>query len=307
MEAGYTVILFYKFVHLEDPKGVCERQRAKCRELGLLGRVLVATEGINATLEGLTSKIEEYKAWLWGEEFFGDVVVKESAGMGNSFVKLKCKVRPEVVTLGTGEIDASVPTARELSADELQAWYEGGEDFVVLDLRNSYEIASGKFDKTINPELNNFRDLVANLDKLRERHLVGNKKIVTVCTGGIRCEKATKLMGQKGFDNLYQLKDGIHTYMSKYPGKHFKGTLFVFDNRMTTDVVDTSGGEHGSESSDENNGRVAREIIGKCYFCDSSTEQYYNDDSHVPSQKVLCCEVCIKQNASHLRPVLSVM
>ena len=112
-----------------------------------------------------------------------------------------------------------------------------------------------------------------------------NKKIITVCTGGIRCEKATCLLKKEGFKNLYQLKDGIHTYIKKYPRSNFKGSLFVFDNRMTTEVVKTPD----------------REIIGKCFYCQTPSEDYYNDDSTRPSHKVICCKHCIKTRAKNLR------
>jgi UPF0176 protein len=112
---------------------------------------------------------------------------------------------------------------------------------------------------------------------------------VTVCTGGIRCEKATKYMKEKGFNNLYQLKDGIHTYINKYPGKYFKGTLFVFDNRMITDVVNIKN----------------KEIIGKCFYCGIKTEQYYSNDSTRPSTKLLACSPCYEDHKNELREAVS--
>ena len=220
---------------MADPKAVADEQRAKCAEIGLKGRVLIAEEGINATLEGTREQAEAYKAFMKNDKNFSDILIKESAGTGDAFRRLVVKVRPEIVTLGAGRFDVKKETATELPPAELQKWYENGEDFVVLDLRNDYEITSGRFEKTIDPKLANFRDLPA---KLAEMGDLKNKKVLTVCTGGIRCEKATCLLKREGFTDVYQLKDGIHTYMQQYPGQHFKGSLFVFDNRMVTDVVD---------------------------------------------------------------------
>ncbi len=279
---GSIVILFYKFISIADPKNLAQAHKAKCAELGLLGRMIVAEEGINATFEGSDEVIEKYKKFLKNDERFADIVIKESAGNGKAFTKLKIKVRDEVVALEAGKFDIKAETAEELPASELAKWYENNEDFVVLDLRNDYEIASGKFEKTVDPGLTNFRDLpgkIAQLENLKD------KKVVAVCTGGIRCEKATCLLKQNGFSNLYQLKDGIHTYMKEYPGKNFKGTLFVFDNRMTTDVIDIPN----------------KEIIGKCVFCSVMTESYCSDDSIRPSKKILCCENCFEINRNHLR------
>jgi UPF0176 protein len=283
----YIVILFYKFIDIADPKAFVEAHRAECARLGLKGRMLVAAEGINGTFEGTRASVDAYKAFLHADPRFSDIKIKESAGTGVAFPKLKIKVRDEVVTLGAGRFDVAKETAAELPAAELQKWYETGEDFVVLDLRNDYEIASGKFEGTIDPGLANFRDLPKKLDEMKD---LKNKKVVTVCTGGIRCEKATCLLKREGFTDVYQLKDGIHTYMEQFPGEHFKGTLFVFDDRMTTDVVPIE----------------KKDIIGSCTFCGVSTENYCSDDSVRPSRKVLCCTDCYAVEASHLRQAVFV-
>lgn len=270
--------------------------KAKCQELGLTGRVLIAPEGVNATLEGTPEATAAYKAFLTTDPVNGDLFkglkIKESVGTGNAFPKLSVKVRKEIVTLGAGEFDVEKETAHQLRAAELEQWYKNGEDFVVLDLRNDYEIASGKFEKTIDPGLANFRDLTTKL-ATKDPVLEGlkDKKVLTVCTGGIRCEKATCLLKREGFTNVYQLKDGIHTYMEEYPASHFKGTLFVFDNRMTTDVVPTE--------------IIAnkKEVVGTCMFCGVSTEHYCSDDSVRPSRKILCCPGCFEERKDALRSV----
>lgn len=280
--SDFIVLLFYKFVDLSDPKGFAEAHRAKAAELGLKGRMLVAEEGINGTFEGPTAATEAYKAFLAADPLLAGMKVKESPGTGSSFSKLKIKVRNEVVTLGAGRFNVAEKTATELPAAELRKWYAEDKDFVVLDLRNSYEIESGKFDRTIDPGLRNFRDLPG---KLPELEALKDKKVVTVCTGGIRCEKATCFLKEQGFTDVYQLKDGIHTYMQEFPGEHFKGTLFVFDDRMTTDVVPIAG----------------KEIIGTCSFCSIPTERYCSDDSVRPSRKLLCCADCYDSRKERLR------
>ncbi len=282
MNTGYTVLLFYTFKDVADTKALMERERAICTELGLTGRILIGEEGVNGTLEGTNEATAKYREHLAQDPYFSDMPVKESEGTGKSFPKLKVKIRKEIVTLGAGRFDVRKETATELPAEELENWYKNGEDFVVLDLRNSYEIDSGKFERTIDPGLNNFRDLP---EKLKELGDLKNKKVVTVCTGGIRCEKATCLMKREGFSDIYQLKDGIHTYMQKFPGSNFKGTLFVFDDRMTTDVVPIGG----------------KDIIGKCIFCNIPTETYCSDDSVKPSKKVICCDECFQKSDGNLR------
>jgi UPF0176 protein len=278
----YVIILFYKFVRLENPEVFRDEQKKLVKELGLKGRMLVAHEGINGTFEGTKDAIEAYKSALRADPRFEGIKFKESEGTGDAFTKIEIKVRPEVVTLGAGEFDIKNETAYEMPAEELEALYESGEDFVVLDLRNDYEIAVGAFEKTVHPNLHNFRELpekIASIAHLKD------KKVIAVCTGGIRCEKATCLLKKEGFKDISQLKDGIHTYMQKFPARKFKGSLFVFDNRMTTPVVDAEN----------------REVIGECVFCGAKSEDFYSDDSVRPSTKIICCSSCITTHRSTLR------
>lgn len=278
----YTIILFYRFTEIAHPEQFRDEQRKLCQTLGLKGRLLIAAEGINGTFEGTTEAIEQYKQALTAQSSFAGLVFKESAGTGQAFTKLEIKVRDEVVTLGAGTFDIATETAAELTPAQLEALYEKEEDFVVLDLRNDFEVAVGQFEKTVNPALQNFRDLPA---KLKELEHLKDKKVVAVCTGGIRCEKATCLLKRAGFSNLYQLKDGIHTYMQEFPASHFKGSLFVFDNRMTTPV--TAHYQH--------------EVISHCTYCGVSCEQFYSDDSVRPSQKIICCPNCFLDHQDRLR------
>lgn len=278
----YVIILFYKFTRLDTPEEFRDTQKELVASLGLKGRMLVAHEGINGTFEGTRDAVEAYKHALNADPRFADLKFKESAGTGVAFTKIEIKVRPEVVTLGAGEFDIKNETAYEMPAEELEALYDSGEEFVVLDLRNDYEIEVGAFEKTVHPNLQNFRELpekIASIAHLKD------KKVVAVCTGGIRCEKATCLLKKEGFTDIAQLKDGIHTYMQKFPSRHFKGSLFVFDNRMTTPVVEAPG----------------REIIGQCAFCGSQSEDYYSDDSVRPSAKIICCTSCVQGKELVLR------
>lgn len=286
MEEGYKIILFYKFTLITDPEKFRDEQKKLCSSFNLKGRMLIASEGINATFEGREEDINKYQSNLRENDLFKDVVFKESDGTGRAFTRLEVKVRNEVVTLGAGQFDVEKETAPVITADQLQKMYENKEDFTILDLRNDYEVKVGHFENTINPEIQNFRELPQKLKELS--HLKG-KKVVAVCTGDIRCEKATCLMRREGFSNLFHLKDGIHDYMQKYPAKRFKGSLFVFDNRMTIPLTDLP----------------EREIVGKCVYCDQKCENFYSDDSTRPSRKVICCDQCALSHKARLRRCLS--
>ena len=250
------------------------KQRKIAEGFSLTGRILIAPEGVNATLEGTAQNVKKYVRKLRAQAIFRDVVFKESLGNGRAFTKLMVKVRPETVTLGVGDLNVKKNTSKMVTAAKLQKMYEKNEDFVILDLRNDYEIEAGYFENTVNPKMRFFRELP---EKIKELEYLKDKKVVTVCTGDIRCEKGTCLLKKEGFNNIYQLKNGIHAYMKKYPSQHFKGTLFVFDNRITTSVVDAPG----------------REVVAKCAYCATKCEEFYNDDSVRPSKKVLCCDRCI--------------
>ncbi len=273
----YTVILFYKFSRIKKPEQFKNKQRKIAEHFGLLGRMLVAHEGVNATFEGTSKNIKGYIKELRKQSIFKKVVFKESVGNGKAFTKLQVKVRPETVTLGVGDLDVKKNTATMITPAQLNKMYDKKEDFVILDLRNDYEIQAGYFEKTVNPKMRFFRELPQKIKNLQ--HLK-TKKVVTVCTGDIRCEKGSCLLKKEGFKNVYQLQDGIHTYMKKYPGKRFKGTLFVFDNRMTTPVIDVSN----------------RQVVAKCFYCATPCEEFYNDDSVRPSRKVICCQNCIMRH-----------
>lgn len=278
----YIVILFYKFSKIKNPEQMVKKQRKIAEAFDLKGRMLIAPEGVNATFEGTAKNIKGYVRKLKTQAMFKNVVFKESAGNGKAFTKLMVKTRPETVTLGVGDLDVKKNTSKMVTAAELNKMYDKKEDFVVLDLRNDYEIQAGYFENTINPKMRFFRELP---EKLKELEHLKDKKVVTVCTGDIRCEKGTCLLKKEGFKNVYQLKDGIHTYMKKYPAKRFKGTLFVFDNRMTTPVVDAPN----------------REVVARCEYCNKKCETFYNDDSVRPSRKVVCCDACIRTRKNRLR------
>lgn len=294
----YQILLYYKYTKIADPVGFMNWHKLTCTNLGLKGRVLLAGEGINGTLEGTKENTEEYIRLMHlqdgGEGSFGDfsdVIFKKSAGTGEAFPKLKVKVREEVVALkmknaplkkdGTGEvvtdIDPNRVTGVHLKPEELKAWYENGEDFLIVDMRNDYEFKVGHFEGSINPKMNNFRELPEVLPALEEVKKASKegKKILTVCTGGIRCEKASGFLMENGFDNVYQLDGGMHTYMEKFPGEDFNGALFVFDNRDTMAFTDN------------------RKIIGKCDLCQAATERFENCANDECHTKMLACDSCV--------------
>ncbi len=268
----YEVLLFYKYTTITDPKALMERERAVCTLLGLTGRIIIAEEGINGTLEGTVEATEKYKAHILSDKRFRSMSIKTSEGTGSAFPRLMIKVRNEIVgTQFPKSIDPRKKTGKYLPPHELKRWYDEGKDFVVVDMRNEYEIASGYFDKTVNPGLRASRNLVQAVERLRIHQ---DKTVVTVCTGGVRCEKMSAYLIDQGFKDVHQLHNGMHGFMEMYPGQHFKGTLFTFDNRIVMDF----GGD--------------REIVGKCFSCAGTTEEYQNCEDIMCGSKLLICKEC---------------
>lgn len=270
----YQVLLYYKYVQIEDPWATRREQIALCEKLNLKGRIIVAKEGINGTVEGLTEDTEKYVKAMQKSKYFKGIAFKRSEGTGNAFPKLSVKARNEVVTARMVDLNPNQTTGKYLSADELHKWYESGKEFYVVDMRNDYEYSSGYFENFIPSGIHNFYDLPDVLPRLA--HLK-NKTVVTVCTGGIRCEKASGFLVTNGFKDVYQLKDGIHTYMEKYPNKHFKGKLYVFDNRLTVGFnVDS----------------LEHEVVGKCEHCGKACDSYANCQYDMCHYHYISCEDC---------------
>ena len=258
----YEVLLFYKFVSLKDPQAVTFWQKELCTNLGLKGRILVAEEGINGTVEGTTEAIKKYIQQTKMYSPFADINFKKSLGTGAAFNKLSVKLRDEIVTLGLPKEerwDCSQFTGKFLTAEELHDWiHNQKKEFYILDLRNTYEHQSGYFVGSILPNLSHFRDLPELLPTLE---FLKDKTVVTVCTGGIRCEKATGLLIKYGFKDVWQLKDGIVTYMEKYPNEDFIGKLYVFDNRYLLGF-NTEDSKH--------------QVVGRCLITGKPCENYVN-------------------------------
>jgi len=287
-EKSYKVILFYKFVELENPKQLRDQQYKICQELGLKGRTLISTEGVNGTFEGETENINKYIEIMKTDSRFSDVVFKISPGDGLAFPKLTIKVRKEVVTLDlleTENFDPKEIKAKYLEAEQLHDWiHKEKKEFYIVDMRNYYEAKVGKFAGSIIFEsLKNFRELpkvINEIDHLKD------KTIVTVCTGGIRCDRGSGFLLKHGFKDVYQLHHGIVTYMEKYPNEDFLGKLYVFDSRVMMGF--------NLDSKDH-------QIIGKCEWCGETSENYVNYNTPQGERKHgICCQSCISKGVVSL-------
>jgi UPF0176 protein len=222
-----VVIAFYKFVPLPDFEEIRIPLRTFCQDHGIMGTILLASEGINGTVDILL-------AHLHSDPRFADLEWKESYYDEIPFEKMKVRLKREIVGLGVPQIDPLRKVGVYVPPEE---WNDliNDPDVIVIDTRNNFEVELGSFKGAIDPKTKAFREF----PKFVKEHLEPekHKKIAMFCTGGIRCEKASSYMLDKGFQEVYHLQGGILKYLETIPKEEslFEGECFVFDDRVTLD------------------------------------------------------------------------
>ncbi|WP_170006171.1 oxygen-dependent tRNA uridine(34) hydroxylase TrhO [Bacillus fonticola] len=269
----YRVLLYYHYVSIENPEEFAKEHLKMCNELGLKGRILVASEGINGTVSGPVEQTEIYMDEMRKDPRFADIVFKIDEEEGHAFKKMHVRPRPELVTLRLeDDIDPKVTTGKHLEPKEFFELMKQ-DDTVIIDARNDYEYELGHFRGAIKPDIETFRELPdwvrENKDKLE------GKKILTYCTGGIRCEKFSGWLVKEGFEDVGQLHGGIVTY-GKDPevqGELWDGQCYVFDERISVPI-----------------NRKEHVIVGKDYFTGEPCERYVNCANPECNRQILASE-----------------
>lgn len=275
-DAPYQVLLYYLYTDIENPESYRDEHRVLCEELELLGRIIVGKEGINGTLSGTKENCAKYVEAMKADPLTSEVEFKIDPEQGHVFPKLSIKARDEIVTLGLGNDDFS-PNDCTGNYMEPAEWSEAIKDpnAVIIDARNDYEWDLGRFKNSLRPPVPAFRDLPKwirdNSDKFE------GKKILTYCTGGIRCEKFSGFLVKEGYEDVSQLHGGIVKY-GKDPvakGEDFDGQCYVFDQRIGVDV-----------------NHVNPEVVGRCAYCEGPCERYANCKNKECNAQHFCCESC---------------
>jgi len=274
------VLLYYKYVPLSNPEEIKIWQKELCLSLNLKGRIIIADEGLNGTLAGETTQVDEYISQTQLRPEFKDLEWKISYAETQVFPKLRVVVRDEIVTLGFKKKGSDVAIdnkAEYIQPAELEKLYANQADFIIIDARNNYEAEIGKFENAIIPPIENFRDFPAFAEK--ELSQYKERDVITYCTGGVRCEKASAYLREQGFKKVRQLHGGIHEYCEQTGGTHFEGELFVFDQRLHVPV-----------------NKIAPTTISSCIYCHKPLTRYIDCVAPACDGLFICCESCQEEH-----------
>lgn len=218
---------FYRFFFLRNLQGLKAELKALAGEHGLLGTILISAEGLNGMVNGSEEGVNALRAWL---DAFGVGEIKEHEAE-NSFERLLVKIKKEIISVGDPDLKPGKSTAPRISARELKEWLDEGRSLRLLDTRNAYEVEVGTFRGAEQWDLDSSREFAGKA----AGQMVDSRPVVTFCTGGIRCEKASALLQKMGWPEVYQLDGGILRYFEEVGAAHFEGNCFVFDWRMAVD------------------------------------------------------------------------
>lgn len=271
---NYQILLFYYYTKLEDPEQFREEHHLFCVEHDLRGRIIVASEGLNGTVSGTLQACQDYMGHLKSDPRFGSIDFKVDTHEGHAFQKLNIRVKPEIVNLGKPKLNPNKKTGKYVEPEEFLE-VKNDPDVVLLDVRSKYEHSIGKFKNAVTLDIENFRDFPEEIKNLEE---LKSKKVLTYCTGGIKCEKASAFLLEQGFENVYQLHGGIIKYGLQEGGEDFEGKCYVFDNRLAVEV-----------------NTVNPTLLGHCHICQKPCDRMVNCANPDCNKHVPICEDCAEE------------
>lgn len=251
----WKVAALYQFTPFDNLEKLQKELRQRCEALDICGTLLIAHEGINGTIAGHDGQLDAMIAHLRALPGCADMDVKYSIAETRPFFRMKVRLKKEIVSMGLPDIKPPEQAGTYIPTDK---WNDliSDPDTIIIDTRNDYEIAIGSFKGAINPETTNFREFPQWFDDFAKDIDKKDKKIAMFCTGGIRCEKATAYVKEKGYDNVFHLKGGILQYLEDVEEKEslWDGSCFVFDQRVAVD--------HGLKLADYHLCRACRHPLG---------------------------------------------
>lgn len=267
----YRVLLYYCYTPIENPDQFREEHHLFCLENNLRGRIIVAAEGLNGTVSGLPEDCERYMVHVKADPRFASLEFKVEEHDQLAFQKLHVRVKSEIVHSDLHHINPNEKTGIYLEPAEFKK-LKDEEDVVILDVRSNYEHNLGRFKNAITLDMDHFREFP---EKVKELEELKNKKVLTYCTGGIKCEKASAFLLEQGFENVYQLHGGIIKYGIEAGGEDFEGKCYVFDNRLAVDV-----------------NTVNPKVVSRCFICATVSDRMVNCANPLCNEHVAICEKC---------------
>jgi UPF0176 protein len=270
----YLILLYYCYTKIEDPEDFRGKHHLLCLELNLRGRVIVAAEGINGTVSGLRKDCEKYMEAVKSDARFDNIEFKIEEHHENGFQKLHVRMRDEIVHSGLKHIHPNQKTGLYIEPAEFRR-LKDSEEVVILDVRSNFEHHIGKFKNAITLDIENFRDFPG---KIKELEQYKSKKIITYCTGGIKCEKASSFLLEQGFKDVYQLHGGVIKYGIEEQGADFEGKCYVFDNRIAVDI-----------------NKVNPKVVSVCIVCGKPSDRMVNCANTECNKHAPVCQPCSKE------------
>ena len=270
----YQTLLYYCYSRIEDAEQFASNHLQFCKSLNLVGRIIVADEGLNGTVSGTVESCKIYMDTLHADPRFAKIDFKIDDVEEPSFIKMHCRYKAEIVHSGLrdpGIINPEKKTGIHLEPADFVKMKDD-QDVVIVDVRSNYEHSIGRFKNAVTFDIENFRDFPAMINELAQYK---DKKIVTYCTGGIKCEKASALLLHEGFENVYQLHGGIIKYGKEAGGEDFEGKCYVFDNRVAVDV-----------------NTVNPVVISTCRNCGAHTTKMINCANPECNEHFTQCDAC---------------
>ena len=272
----YQVIAYYYLGGLDDPHAEIARQKAFFAERDMMGRLYLSEQGINAQMSAFSPHADEYIAWMRSDPRFRDVPYKIHRASEHAFPKATIKYRKQLVAIDC-EVDFSL-TGEHVSPEKWREMLdERDENTVVIDVRNQYEWEVGHFEGADLPPFETFREFPQYASQLKEKRNPKSTRVMMDCTGGIRCKYYSALMKQEGFDEVYQLDGGVIQYGLEKGSDHWKGKLFVFDDRLVVPLSEDAT------------------TISKCRYCQLASDVYYNCANMDCNELFTCCVHCWKE------------
>jgi UPF0176 protein len=275
---NYLVLAYYLYTPIEDPVTLSQQHLAYCKSLGLRGRIYLASEGINGTVSGTREACIQYMSDMKSNSTFTGIEFKVDEHHEHAFTRMHVRPKAELVHSGLRNpnyINPRTETGKKLSGDEFLKLKDECDDVVILDVRSNYETRLGRFKNSITLDIENFREFP---EKIKEIEHLKDKKVVTCCTGGIKCEKASALLLKEGFKDVYQLHNGIIGYAKDTGGKDFDGVLYVFDGRVAVPINE-----------------VNPKPIATCAKCGETTTRNLNCANVECNEQFNMCERCSEE------------